>query len=389
MVTRRLPDSDEKRNVSFTVALSKNDSLPPGVSVLSADVVLRLEAMQPDFNAKVVARRVALANQTLATEALDALKKTLRRYISHYFQSLNNGIDRGLFPKQARAYYGLDVNSNSVPSLSSEYKLLYWGDNVKTGDAARVAAGGAAMAMPSAAEVDAVFVDMKAANDLQSNYKDVYYAAQESVANLRPDADSLILRIWNEVETYYSEEDIESKRRKSREWGVVYSESEVDYSLTGSVSDTVGNKLIDAEVKVVEADVTAVSDENGDYKVPSVADGLYTLEVSKATFVPQTIHNYQLFRDTTKSLDFALLAETGTLVATVYFEGLPLQNALVTIVETGQSGDTNFEGQATIPNIAPGNYDAEATAPGKQPLRMPVTIEPGLTSLLTFNMLPE
>lgn len=389
MVTRRLPDSDEKRDVALTVALSRNNSLPPGVSVLSADVVLRLEAMQPDFKAKLALRRAALASQTIATETLEALRKTLRRYISHYFQSLNNGIDRGLFPKQARAYYGLDVNSNSVPSLSSEYKLLYWGDNVKTGDAARVAGGGAAMAMPSAAQVDVVFVDTQTAIDTQKNLKFAYDTSQEVVASLRPDVDSLILRIWNEVETYFSEEDIESKRRKSREWGVVYSESAVDYSLTGTVSDTAGNKLADAEVKVVEADVTAVSDENGDYKVPSVADGLYTLEVSKATFITQTHHNFELLRDTTKTLDFSMLTETGSLEATVYFEGLPLEGATVTVLENGQAGNTDLEGQATISGIEPGEYDIEATAPGKLPQSLPVTIQAGQVSLLTFNLLGE
>lgn len=389
MVTRRLPDSDEKRDVALTVALSRNNSLPPGVSVLSADVVLRLEAMQPDFKTKVALRRAALASQTIATETLEALRKTLRRYISHYFQSLNNGVERGLFPKQARAYYGLDVNSNSVPSLSSEYKLLYWGDNVKTGDAARVAGGGAAMAMPSAAQVDAVFVDTQAAIDTQKNLKYAYDTSQEVVAGLRPDVDSLILRIWNEVETYFSEEDIESKRRKSREWGVVYSESAVDYSLTGTVSDTEGNKLADAEVKVVEADVTAVSDENGDYKVPSVADGHYTLEVSKATFITQTHHNFELLRDTTKTLDFSMLTETGSLEATVYFEGLPLEGATVTVLENGQAGNTDLEGQATISGIEPGEYDIEATAPGKLPQSLPVTIQAGQVSLLTFNLLGE
>ena len=283
----------------------------------------------------------------------------------------------------------LDVSSNSVPSLSSEEKLKTWASRLETGDPLRVAGGGAAMSNPTIAELSVVFTDMKAANTSQSNLKDDYDKAQESVAALRSEVDSLILRIWNEVETYFSEEDIESKRRKSREWGVVYSETTTDFSLTGKVTDTGNTPIENAVVEVLEAGVTVHTNASGDYNVPAVPDGFYTINVSKEHFLTQSVPNYELFDDTTKTLNVQLLADTGTLQATVYFEGLPLPDAQVTILETGQSQITNAEGQAIIPGITSGNYNAEATAPGKQPQSLPVTIESGVISLLTFNLLPE
>ena len=246
------------------------------------------------------------------------------------------------------------------------------------------------MSNPSVAiELKLTHADMKAALASQSNLKDDFDHAQEAVAALRADADSLILRIWNEVETYFSEEDIESKRRYAREWGVVYSESTTDYSLTGKISDTNNTPLENAAVEVVEAGVTVQTNAQGDYNVPAVPDGVYTIVVSKEHYLTQNVPNFELFDDLTKTLNMQLLADTGTLQATVYAEGLPLAGAQVTIVETGQTQITNGEGQATITGITSGVYNVEATFPGKIPQLLPVTIESGIVSVLTFNLLGE
>jgi len=42
------------------------------------------------------------------------------------------------------------------------------------------------------------------------------------VAALNEEADGVIKKVWDEVETFYNEEDKESQRANAREWGVVY-----------------------------------------------------------------------------------------------------------------------------------------------------------------------
>ena len=59
------------------------------------------------------------------------------------------------------------------------------------------------MVMPSIAEVTAEVNLFKTLNASQSTLKDAYDNAQEAVSDMRPEVDSLILRIWDEVETAF------------------------------------------------------------------------------------------------------------------------------------------------------------------------------------------
>ena len=119
-ITRRLPNSDETRDRALTVAKTKKDNTPPADVVITANTVTRLDAMQPDLAGKMQTRGTALQAQSQATALADAAKDKLRMFISHFFQTFNNAIDRAVFQKADRAYYQLDVNSNNVPDLASE-----------------------------------------------------------------------------------------------------------------------------------------------------------------------------------------------------------------------------------------------------------------------------
>jgi hypothetical protein len=200
----------------------KKDNVPVAAWPMSPSTITRLDTAQPLFKQKMQARADALSAQSASTSGTDAQRNSTRMYISHYFQAFNNGVARGMFTAAERAYYKLDISSEAVPALDSDEKLLTWGANLIEGDAQRIAAGGAAMAMPTTAEVDAVFSVFATSNQQQSNLKDAYDQAQEAVSSMRNDVDSLILRMWNEIEASFSEEDAPSKRRKAREWGVVY-----------------------------------------------------------------------------------------------------------------------------------------------------------------------
>jgi hypothetical protein len=142
-------------------------------------------------------------------------------YISHYFQAYNNGIERGVFDKESRILYGLSENQSSVPSLGSEADITYWGGKIETGDAARVAAGGAPMSNPTAAEVKAMVDSFVAKNTSQGLAKTAYSTAQEALSAELPKAIKVVIKVWDEVETFYDQLDISAKRAKCREWGVV------------------------------------------------------------------------------------------------------------------------------------------------------------------------
>ncbi|MCB9205512.1 MAG: hypothetical protein H6603_11085 [Flavobacteriales bacterium] len=222
MPVRRLPRTDEERASALNMAKKRKDEVPATEVPMSAATVARLDLAQPDLKQRMQARANALSAQAEATAAIEPERSRTRMYISHFFQAFNNGVARGMFPPAHRAYYKLDVSSEAVPPLDSVESITTWGSNLLEGDAERLLNGGAPMAMPTAAEVQAVYDNFLTATGIQADRKQAYDTAQEKVAAMRSDADSLILRMWNEIEAAYSEEDAPSKRRKARQWGVVY-----------------------------------------------------------------------------------------------------------------------------------------------------------------------
>lgn len=386
MPSRQLPQSDEGRNIALTRAKDKNDSLPVGTEVLNAATVVSLDAMQPNFYSKMTLRDVALRNQGNSTIDTDTKKNKAKMFISHFFQTFLNGVDRGVFPEADKTYYHLDLNSNSVPVIKTEADIISWGNHIITGDPLRTAAGGTAMAMPSLTEFTTVFNAFKTANNSQSNYKDAYNAALKAVADLRTDTDKLIVRIWNEVETYYSGEEISNRRKNAREWGVVYINMPEEMSMTGTITDTSNNPVEGAEVRFPALGVVAISNSFGVYNMPVVEAGTYDVEVTKPGYTAQTIPGIVIETGIITTLNIQLNATTGTIIANVMGQGQPLANATVTINELMLSTQTNESGQAVINNVIAGNWNVVASKSGFQPQTQQATIEAGIIITLSFDL---
>ena len=125
--SRRLPISDETRKRALDLAKGKKDNTPLPDIVLSTNTQGRLDVTQPDFEEKMQDRDDALSEQAISTTAKDVAMPISRKYISDFIQTFNSGVARGIFPKEHRPFYHLDVNSNSVPPLTNEAAVVEWG----------------------------------------------------------------------------------------------------------------------------------------------------------------------------------------------------------------------------------------------------------------------
>lgn len=287
--SRRLPISDETRKRALDLAKAKKDNTPLPEIVLSATTQGRLDVTQPLFQEKMQDRDDALSQQAISTTAKDAEMGVTKKYISDFIQTFNSGVARGIFPKEHRPFYHLDVNSSSVPPLTNEAAVVEWGRWLIDGDPRRIIAGGAPMSMPTIAEVSAKYTLFVNANNAQSTKKDAYDAAQEIVSGMRLDVDALILRIWNEVETAFDNEPIESRRRNAREWGVVYV-STIKSTINGTVTDgSTGLPLPNVSVTLLESEDTVLTDAAGFYELSTGFIGTGTLEFALTDYVTQTI----------------------------------------------------------------------------------------------------
>jgi hypothetical protein len=223
----------------------------------------RLEVYLPQLEREVSEAQTALAAQTGSTIAKrTAFDKTVM-FISHYFQSFNNGILRGMFPVNHRAFYRLDVNDNKIPVIYSETDLQTWAMNIKDGDAQRLAAGGKPMAMPTAAEVETEYQAYFTISQSQSGLKDTYDKEQEDVKGILNEGFLLAKDIWDEVEFNFRHDDHASLRRKAREWGVVYTEDEQaggGEPLTGTVAPQTSAVIMEGGF---DADTLFIISNNG------------------------------------------------------------------------------------------------------------------------------
>ena len=261
-IARRLPQSDATRSKALTKAKAKQDSIPAANQFLTASTVTRLEATQPLFKEAMLRRGVALADQVGATAGMSQSFVKARVYVSQFIQVFNLGVARGKYPLSHRAYYQLDTSSDSVPTLNSHQDVAFWGENIETGDLARIAAGGEPMANPSAAEVKHEVDNFIEKNNEQSVLKDVYDHQQEAVAALHEETDKVIKKVWDEVETFYNEEENSSRRRKCREWGVVYV-SDIEHTFIINVYDAGDNEGIDNAVIVLLETGNTTGTSNG------------------------------------------------------------------------------------------------------------------------------
>jgi hypothetical protein len=221
MPFRKLPNTDSSRLDALRVAIAKAESTPAD-QLISRENYNLLHTFYPKFKKEIEERGIALSDQSGATIARLAAESKCRMYASHFFQVFNLGIAREKYRVEERAFFGLNVSQETIPSLVSEENLRNYTESIISGDVTRVAAGGAEMSNPSKAEVELAYNDFTAKVNLQSNKKDLYDKEQKDVDDLRAEADELIRDIWDEIEFKCRKDEPAAMRRKAREYGVVY-----------------------------------------------------------------------------------------------------------------------------------------------------------------------
>lgn len=222
MPSRRLPNTDDGRLSAMRAAKNKAESTSATDLAFSAETLKRLDDFLPLFRQEMNERGEALSGQAESTGEKEQAQERAAMFISHFIQGFNHAVARGKYSAADRAYYQLHVNQEDLPELSSASDVTLWGKNLIDGEAARTAAGGEAMSNPTIAEVEVAYNDFVQKDQAQSAQKDEYDKEQEDVEAKRPEADDLVLDIWDEVEFTFRKDDPPSKRRKAREYGVVY-----------------------------------------------------------------------------------------------------------------------------------------------------------------------
>ncbi|MDZ7729954.1 MAG: carboxypeptidase regulatory-like domain-containing protein [Natrialbaceae archaeon] len=150
-------------------------------------------------------------------------------------------------------------------------------------------------------------------------------------------------------------------------------------SISGTVTDDAGQALDNATVEIDSTGQNATTDATGAYTIPDVEPGTYNLTASKTGYDDAVATTESVGPGEDRTIDFSLAAQNGSIAGTVTDQdGDAVDNATVTINETGQNTTTNATGVYTIPNIEPGTYNLTATKMNYDAgMEMNVTVGPG------------
>lgn len=362
MPQRRLPQSEAALLKAMRTGKDRKDSMPPPLVIpYSSGTISKLDTFYPAYKLKVLTLEAALQTQTSVTATVKDTKQLAIWFISDFFSALQSAIRRKTFNPSVRAFYGLAVNDEKIPTLKTEADILFWGDKAAAGETARIAAGGVPITFPNIAEVNTAVTNFTNPNLAQANAKEAYDAAQEALQADRAEAEKLVLKMWNETEAAFDEGDKASMRRKAREWGVVYvpnpgeAPNPDEFSIAGKITDTNGNKLEDVTVYIVETDLLYNSDASGNYFAGIQPPGTYTVQAHKNGFSTIETPGVVVAAGVVTILNFVLSPmTTGSISGLVKAPGNTLEAATVTLVSTGQTAATNLDGTYQFTNVPAG-----------------------------------
>ncbi len=220
MPYRRLPNTDQARLRALQTAILLGQKKDPEQLAFSAKSLNRLRTFYTNFETTLIHHKLARTQQEKSSNTYLATVRKARLYLSHFIQVLNFAIQRGDMKPAVREFYGF--NEKKSPSLIMDSEVLEWGKKIIEGEHKRVTHGGNPLYNPSIAIVKVKFDQFLDAYHFQKTLQSNTARWTSKVADLRKEADEIILDIWNEVEEHYSDLQDDQKREKAMEYGLTY-----------------------------------------------------------------------------------------------------------------------------------------------------------------------
>lgn len=223
MPYRRLPNTDQARIRSLKAVAAKSDSYNVYDLAVSLKTLREICNFLPKFEAAQIYYTECYARQSQAAPKHQQHVKVARLYVSHFIQVLNLAVIRNEVRAIHKNLYGLDLQNNVVPDLSSEHALAEWGRKIIEGETRRTAQGGVPIYNPTIAKVKVHYDIFMESYEKQKSLQVLTARSLEQLASMRAEADALILDAWNQVEKKYEKViPIEKRMELCRDYGLIY-----------------------------------------------------------------------------------------------------------------------------------------------------------------------
>ncbi|MFH0842986.1 MAG: hypothetical protein V1903_10230 [Bacteroidota bacterium] len=241
MPYRRLPNTDAARIRAMKTALEKGKELPPNKIAYSAKTIIRLQKFLPLYEHSIQLQKQSIAQQNKMSRDYSEAARKARIYLTHFIRVMNMAIYRGDLPVETRAYYGLPTNESTVPALNTENELISWGRRIIEGEEFRIRKGGSPITNPTIAVVKVRFENYLEAYEYHKTLARKTLDYSERTGDMRREADSIILDIWNEVEAAYGSFPEDVRKKECGDYGLVYfyRKNEIEKTNTAIAGSTI------------------------------------------------------------------------------------------------------------------------------------------------------
>ena len=220
MPYRRLPNTDQARLRALQTAVSMGQKIATEELAFSDKSLNHLRSFYTSFETTIIHHKLARTQQEKSSSAYLETVRKARLYLSHFIQVLNFAIQRGDMKANVREFYGF--SDKKSPSLILDSEVLEWGKKIIEGEHKRISNGGNPLYNPSIAVVKVKFDQFVDMYHFQKTLQNNTARWTTKVAELRTEADEIILNIWNEVEESFCAMADDLKREKAAEYGLIY-----------------------------------------------------------------------------------------------------------------------------------------------------------------------
>lgn len=222
MPYRRLPNTDAARIRAMRSAFAKGQKLGPTELAYSQEIYTHLGLFINSFESALSEYRTAYKRQSESSGEYQQVSRRAKLYVSHFIQVLNMAIMREELKPDVREFFGLPKDRVTVPSLVNDSDVEEWGQRIIDGEFERTSQGRSPIQNPSAAILRVHYEQFLDAYRRQKILQQNTQRTLNTLTELRPEADAIILDIWNEVEAFYSGLDASQAREKAQEYGLQY-----------------------------------------------------------------------------------------------------------------------------------------------------------------------
>lgn len=222
MPYRRLPNTDNARLRALQTALSKGKEIPPIKLAFTQKSFQKARAFLTRFEKVITLHKQAQSRQVENNKEYQKVIKKVRLFISHFIQVINMAIARAELPSSARKAFGINEDKKALPLLISEKDIIQWGKKLIDGESVRILQGQTPITNPTIAVVKVRYELFLEAHRFQQILKKKNSLALEELSAFRNEANEIILNIWNEVESSYTDLPDSLKRERAKEYGLVY-----------------------------------------------------------------------------------------------------------------------------------------------------------------------